>query len=88
MYSKDNKSKVLLTNLFVLLATKKRQETAGLNRLGKTAPKEHHGRNINKLHTSCFATEYCNPEKRVRQTFIATRFLIKKTIQRVETIEK
>ena len=33
--------------------------------------------NITKLRPSCFATEYCNPEKRVRQTFIATSFLIK-----------
>ena len=39
MYNEDYKSKVLLTNLFVLVAIKIRQENSQ-NRPGKTAPRK------------------------------------------------
>ena len=69
MYSEEYKAKFLLTNLYVLVAIKHNAKT-GLSQPGKTAPEK-----TSLLSLFVLRMNSCNPEKRVRQTFIATSFL-------------
>ena len=67
MYNEEYKSKVLLTNLFVLAAVKNAKEQPKSAR--QNCPPEKH----DKL-GPFFQLSSCNPKKCVRKSFIATSF--------------